>query len=336
MKKKLLFFLLCSFSITLLSCNKQSTDTENNQKTSSNTITIDSPQKQGPAGVTLGNVVTYPNIFQATPDKNIFIDWRSNNKLSVFPKAVNKDMFPNLENETTYDLSSSSTSIALYNNGIIYGDSSDSGSIHMATNAPKESTKLLSDVGDNFIVIDNNLYYINESSNNILIKYNLDTRSKSALTQDSVGKYIIIGDWVIYQNISDSYKIYGVKLDGASRTKLSNSSAESFGLYKGNIVFVNSSDNDNLYLLSINNLAEKKIFDVKAQAVVSINDTIFFINKDDINTIYTLSETGDSKFSDSKLSSDSIISYYPFENSIFYIRSLSPESGIYRIENSYK
>lgn len=336
MKKSLLLFLLSLSCISLLSCSKNPDKTENKQQNYTNTITIDSPQKEESTTITLNAPAIYPNIFQTYGDNNIFIDWRNNNRLSTFSKTISKGMFPNLEIETIYDLSSSYNSIAVHESGIIYTDSGDSGNIHMATKAPNESTKLLEYTGDNFIILENNLYYINRTKNNTLSKYDFDSKTNTALSQNRVEKFIIVGEWIIYQNVSDSYRIYAIKLDGSSNIKLSNSSSESFAFYKNNLVFVNSSDNDNLYLLSINNLEEKKILNNKAEKVSSVNDTLFFINKDDINHLYTLTEDTNLKFTTKQLSSDPVISYYPFNNSILYKRSLSPDSGIYIIENAYK
>lgn len=335
MIKKLMLFLLCSFSITLLSCSNKSTNSDNTTQNNSNTITIKSPQSNQNSIVFLGDTSLSPNIFYPFLDKNIFVDWRDGNKLATFPKALTKDMFPNLKNENTYNITSSSSSIAVYGDKIIYSD--NVGSLHTTSQDLKSSTKLSDDYAYNLILSGDDLYYINRNgNNNILTKYTLTTNTKTALTQDKVGKFIIVGDWILYQNASDLYKIYGVKLDGTSRTKLSNSSAESFSLYKNNIIFVNSSDDYNLYLLLIDKSEEQKILDVKAENIQSINNTVFFVNNNDLKYIYSLTETGDLKFSSTKVSSDSVIDYYLFENSILYERSLSPDSGIYRIENAYK
>lgn len=336
MIKKLTLFLLCSFSITLLACSNKSTSSDNTTQNDTGNITINSPQLNENNPVFLGDNSLSPNIFYPFEDKNIFVDWRAGNKLAVFPKTFTQDMFPNVQNENTYNLTSSSSSIAVYGDKIIYSDSSNLGSLHTSSQDFKSSTKLSDDYGDNLILSGDDLYYINRNNNNVLTKYTLTTNTKTALTQDNVGKFIIIGDWILYQNASDSSRIYGVKSDGTSRTKLSNSSAESFALYKNNIIFVNSSDNDNLYLLLIDKAEEQKILDVKAENLQSINNTAFFINKNDLNYIYSLTETGDLKFSSTKISLDSVIDYYLFENSILYKRSLSPDSGIYRIENAYK
>lgn len=334
MIKKLMLFLLCSFSITLLSCSNKSTNSDNTTQNNSNTITIKSPQSNQNSIVFLGDTSLSPNIFYPFLDKNIFVDWRDGNKLATFPKALTKDMFPNLKNENTYNITSSSSSIAVYGDKIIYSD--NVGSLHTTSQDLKSSTKLSDDYADNLILSGDDLYYINKNNNNVITKYNLKNNMKTALTQDSTGKFIIVGDWILYQNTSDSSRIYGVKSDGTSKTKLSNSSVESFALYKNNIIFVNSSDNDNLYLLLIDKSEEKKILDVTAQDLHSINNTVFFINKNDLNYLYSLSETGELKFSSAKISKDSVVDYYLFENSIFYKRSLSTDSEIHRIENAYK
>lgn len=334
MIKKLMLFLLCSFSITLLSCSNKSTNSDNTTQNNSNTITIKSPQSNQNSIVFLGDTSLSPNIFYPFLDKNIFVDWRDGNKLATFPKALTKDMFPNLKNENTYNITSSSSSIAVYGDKIIYSD--NVGSLHTTSQDLKSSTKLSDDYAYNIILSGDDLYYINKNNNNVITKYNLKTNTKTALTQDFAGKFIIVGDWILYQNVSDSSRIYGVKSDGTSRTKLSNSSVESFALYKNNIIFVNSSDNDNLYLLLIDKSEEKKILDVTAQDLHSINNTVFFINKNDLNYLYSLSETGELKFSSTKISKDSVVDYYLFENSIFYKRSLSTDSEIHRIENAYK
>jgi len=329
-----MLFLLCSFSITLLSCSNKSTNSDNTTQNNSNTITIKSPQSNQNSIVFLGDTSLSPNIFYPFLDKNIFVDWRDGNKLATFPKALTKDMFPNLKNENTYNITSSSSSIAVYGDKIIYSD--NVGSLHTTSQDLKSSTKLSDDYADNLILSGDDLYYINKNNNNVITKYNLKNNMKTALTQDSTGKFIIVGDWILYQNTSDSSRIYGVKSDGTSKTKLSNSSVESFALYKNNIIFVNSSDNDNLYLLLIDKSEEKKILDVTAQDLHSINNTVFFINKNDLNYLYSLSETGELKFSSAKISKDSVVDYYLFENSIFYKRSLSTDSEIHRIENAYK
>lgn len=334
MIKKLMLFLLCSFSITLLSCSNKSTNSDNTTQNNSNTITIKSPQSNQNSIVFLGDTSLSPNIFYPFLDKNIFVDWRDGNKLATFPKALTKDMFPNLKNENTYNITSSSPSIAVYGDKIIYSD--NVGSLHTTSQDLKSSTKLSDDYAYNLILSGDDLYYINKNNNNVITKYNLKNNTKTALTQDSSGKFIIVGDWILYQNASDSSRIYGVKSDGTSKTKLSNSSVESFALYKNNIIFVNSSDNDNLYLLLIDKSEEKKILDVTAQDIHSINNTVFFINKNDLNYLYSLSETGELKFSSTKISKDSVVDYYLFENSIFYKRSLSTDSEIHRIENAYK
>lgn len=334
MIKKLMLFLLCSFSITLLSCSNKSTNSDNTTQNNSNTITIKSPQSNQNSIVFLGDTSLSPNIFYPFLDKNIFVDWRDGNKLATFPKALTKDMFPNLKNENTYNITSSSSSIAVYGDKIIYSD--NIGSLHTTSQDLKSSTKLSDDYAYNLILSGDDLYYINKNNNNVITKYNLKNNTKTALTQDNAGKFIIVGDWILYQNLSDYSKIYGVKSDGTSRTKLSNSSVESFALYKNNIIFVNSSDNDNLYLLLIDKSEEKKILDVTAQDLHSINNTVFFINKNDLNYLYSLSETGELKFSSTKISKDSVVDYYLFENSIFYKRSLSTDSEIHRIENAYK
>lgn len=334
MIKKLILFLLCSFSITLLSCSNKSTNSDNTTQNNSNTITIKSPQSNQNSIVFLGDTSLSPNIFYPFLDKNIFVDWRDGNKLATFPKALTKDMFPNLKNENTYNITSSSSSIAVYGDKIIYSD--NVGSLHTTSQDLKSSTKLSDDYAYNLILSGDDLYYINKNNNNVITKYNLKNNTKTALTQDNAGKFIIVGDWILYQNLSDYSKIYGVKSDGTSRTKLSNSSVESFALYKNNIIFVNSSDNDNLYLLLIDKSEEKKILDVTAQDLHSINNTVFFINKSDLNYLYSLSETGELKFSSTKISKDSVVDYYLFENSIFYKRSLSTDSEIHRIENAYK
>ncbi|QLY79588.1 DUF5050 domain-containing protein [Clostridium intestinale] len=334
MIKKLMLFLLCSFSITLLSCSNKSTNSDSTTQNNSNTITIKSSQSNQNSIVFLGDTSLSPNIFYPFLDKNIFVDWRDGNKLATFPKALTKDMFPNLKNENTYNITSSSSSIAVYGDKIIYSD--NVGSLHTTSQDLKSSTKLSDDYAYNLILSGDDLYYINKNNNNVITKYNLKNNTKTALTQDSSGKFIIVGDWVLYQNASDSSRIYGVKSDGTSRTKLSNSSVESFALYKNNIIFVNSSDNDNLYLLLIDKSEEKKILDVTAQDLHSINNTVFFINKNDLNYLYSLSETGELKFSSTKISKDSVVDYYLFENSIFYKRSLSTDSEIHRIENAYK
>jgi Domain of unknown function (DUF5050) len=332
--KKLILFLLCSFSITLLSCSNKSTNSDNTTQNNSNTITIKSPQSNQNSIVFLGDTSLSPNIFYPFLDKNIFVDWRDGNKLATFPKALTKDMFPNLKNENTYNITSSSSSIAVYGDKIIYSD--NVGSLHTTSQDLKSSTKLSDDYAYNLILSGDDLYYINKNNNNVITKYNLKNNTKTALTQDFTGKFIIVGDWILYQNVSDSSRIYGVKSDGTSKTKLSNSSVESFALYKNNIIFVNSSDNDNLYLLLIDKSEEKKILDVTAQDLHSINNTVFFINKNDLNYLYSLSETGELKFSSTKISKDSVVDYYLFENSIFYKRSLSTDSEIHRIENAYK
>jgi hypothetical protein len=329
-----MLFLLCSFSITLLSCSNKSTNSDNTTQNNSNTITIKSPQSTQNSIVFLGDTSLSPNIFYPFLDKNIFVDWRDGNKLATFPKALTKDMFPNLKNENTYNITSSSSSIAVYGDKIIYSD--NVGSLHTTSQDLKSSTKLSDDYAYNIILSGDDLYYINKNNNNLITKYNLKNNTKTALTQDYAGKFIIVGDWILYQNASDSSRIYGVKSDGTSRTKLSNSSVESFALYKNNIIFVNSSDNDNLYLLLIDKSEEKKILDVTAQDLHSINNTVFFINKNDLNYLYGLSETGELKFSSTKISKDSVVDYYLFENSIFYKRSLSTDSEIHRIENAYK
>lgn len=334
MIKKLMLFLLCSFSITLLSCSNKSTNSDNTTQNNSNTITIKSPQSNQNSIVFLGDTSLSPNIFYPFLDKNIFVDWRDGNKLATFPKALTKDMFPNLKNENTYNITSSSSSIAVYGDKIIYSD--NVGNLHTTSQDLKSSTKLSDDYAYNLILSGDDLYYINKNNNNVITKYNLKNNTKTALTQDNTGKFIIVGDWILYQNLSDYSKIYGVKSDGTSRTKLSNSSVESFALYKNNIIFVNSSDNDNLYLLLIDKSEEKKILDVTAQDLHSINNTVFFINKNDLNYLYSLSETGELKFSSTKISKDSVVDYYLFENSIFYKRSLSTDSEIHRIENAYK
>lgn len=334
MIKKLMLFLLCSFSITLLSCSNKSTNSDNTTQNNSNTITIKSPQSNQNSIVFLGDTSLSPNIFYPFLDKNIFVDWRDGNKLATFPKALTKDMFPNLKNENTYNITSSSSSIAVYGDKIIYSD--NVGSLHTTSQDLKSSTKLSDDYAYNLILSGDDLYYINKNNNNVITKYNLKNNTKTALTQDSSGKFIIVGDWILYQNASDSSRIYGVKSDGTSKTKLSNSSVESFALYKNNIIFVNSSDNDNIYLLLIDKSEEKKILDVTAQDLHSINNTVFFINKNDLNYLYSLSETGELKFSSTKISKDSVVDYYLFENSIFYKRSLSTDSEIHRIENAYK
>ncbi|WP_286910179.1 DUF5050 domain-containing protein [Clostridium sp. UBA1652] len=334
MIKKLMLFLLCSFSITLLSCSNKSTNSDNTTQNNSNTITIKSPQSNQNSIVFLGDTSLSPNIFYPFLDKNIFVDWRDGNKLATFPKALTKDMFPNLKNENTYNITSSSSSIAVYGDKIIYSD--NVGSLHTTSQDLKSSTKLSDDYAYNLILSGDDLYYINKNNNNVITKYNLKNNTKTALTQDNAGKFIIVGDWILYQNLSDYSKIYGVKSDGTSRTKLSNSSVESFALYKNNIIFVNSSDNDNLYLLLIDKSEEKKVLDVTAQDLHSINNTVFFINKNDLNYLYSLSETGELKFSSTKISKDSVVDYYLFENSIFYKRSLSTDSEIHRIENAYK
>ncbi len=334
MIKKLMLFLLCSFSITLLSCSNKSTNSDNTTQNNSNTITIKSPQSNQNSIVFLGDTSLSPNIFYPFLDKNIFVDWRDGNKLATFPKALTKDMFPNLKNENTYNITSSSSSIAVYGDKIIYSD--NVGSLHTTSQDLKSSTKLSDDYAYNLILSGDDLYYINKNNNNVITKYNLKNNTKTALTQDSSGKFIIVGDWILYQNASDSSRIYGVKSDGTSKTKLSNSSVESFALYKNNIIFVNSSDNDSLYLLLIDKSEEKKILDVTAQDLHSINNTVFFINKNDLNYLYSLSETGELKFSSTKISKDSVVDYYLFENSIFYKRSLSTDSEIHRIENAYK
>jgi len=329
-----MLFLLCSFSITLLSCSNKSTNSDNTTQNNSNTITIKSPQSNQNSIVFLGDTSLSPNIFYPFLDKNIFVDWRDGNKLATFPKALTKDMFPNLKNENTYNITSSSSSIAVYGDKIIYSD--NVGSLHTTSQDLKSSTKLSDDYAYNLILSGDDLYYINKNNNNVITKYNLKNNTKTALTQDNAGKFIIVGDWILYQNLSDYSKIYGVKSDGTSRTKLSNSSVESFALYKNNIIFVNSSDNDNLYLLLIDKSEEKKVLDVTAQDLHSINNTVFFINKNDLNYLYSLSETGELKFSSTKISKDSVVDYYLFENSIFYKRSLSTDSEIHRIENAYK
>ncbi len=334
MIKKLMLFLLCSFSITLLSCSNKSTNSDNTTQNNSNTITIKSPQSNQNSIVFLGDTSLSPNIFYPFLDKNIFVDWRDGNKLATFSKVLTKDMFPNLKNENTYNITSSSSSIAVYGDKIIYSD--NVGSLHTTSQDLKNSTKLSDDYAYNLILSGDDLYYINKNNNNVITKYNLKNNTKTALTQDNTGKFIIVGDWILYQNASDSSRIYGVKSDGTSRTKLSNSSVESFALYKNNIIFVNSSDNDNLYLLLIDKSEEKKILDVTAQDLHSINNTVFFINKNDLNYLYSLSETGELKFSSTKISKDSVVDYYLFENSIFYKRSLSTDSEIHRIENAYK
>ncbi|WP_238903208.1 DUF5050 domain-containing protein [Clostridium sp. YIM B02506] len=334
MIKKLMLFLLCSFSITLLSCSNKSTNSDNTTQNNSNTITIKSPQSNQNSIVFLGDTSLSPNIFYPFLDKNIFVDWRDGNKLATFPKALTKDMFPNLKNENTYNITSSSSSIAVYGDKIIYSD--NVGSLHTTSQDLKSSTKLSDDYAYNLILSGDDLYYINKNNNNVITKYNLKNNTKTALTQDFTGKFIIVGDWILYQNVSDSSRIYGVKSDGTSKTKLSNSSVESFALYKNNIIFVNSSDNDSLYLLLIDKSEEKKILDVTAQDLHSINNTVFFINKNDLNYLYSLSETGELKFSSTKISKDSVVDYYLFENSIFYKRSLSTDSEIHRIENAYK
>ena len=334
MIKKLILFLLCSFYITLLSCSNKSTNSDNTTQNNSNTITIKSPQSNQNSIVFLGDTSLSPNIFYPFLDKNIFVDWRDGNKLATFPKALTKDMFPNLKNENTYNITSSSSSIAVYGDKIIYSD--NVGSLHTTSQDLKSSTKLSDDYAYNLILSGDDLYYINKNNNNVITKYNLKNNTKTALTQDSSGKFIIVGDWILYQNASDSSRIYGVKSDGTSKTKLSNSSVESFALYKNNIIFVNSSDNDNIYLLLIDKSEEKKILDVTAQDLHSINNTVFFINKNDLNYLYSLSETGELKFSSTKISKDSVVDYYLFENSIFYKRSLSTDSEIHRIENAYK
>ena len=249
-----MLFLLCSFSITLLSCSNKSTNSDNTTQNNSNTITIKSPQSNQNSIVFLGDTSLSPNIFYPFLDKNIFVDWRDGNKLATFPKALTKDMFPNLKNENTYNITSSSSSIAVYGDKIIYSD--NVGSLHTTSQDLKSSTKLSDDYAYNLILSGDDLYYINKNNNNVITKYNLKNNTKTALTQDNTGKFIIVGDWILYQNASDSSRIYGVKSDGTSRTKLSNSSVESFALYKNNIIFVNSSDNDNLYLLLIDKSEE--------------------------------------------------------------------------------
>lgn len=306
--------LICTLSMFLISCNKESPTDNSKLPSADNNLSY---SNELPLTLSLTESTSVPSAYSKLGKTIIFPDKENNNNLSFYILDDIEKYIPSNKITTSYPYST--TSLCILDDVIYFNNTSDNNSLY-SLEAEKETVSQINNLSIRDLTSDKEfLYFINASNDNCLSAFNVKTKKTSTIIKNKVGNYILNNNNILYQNQSDNNSLYVFNLDTKKHEKLTTTPVESFDIYKNSILYINPIDNNSIYSLDPTTLKITKLLSIKGKSLKALKDKLYYIDKDSNDKLKAITLNDSNELSSQEtIISTPINNFTLLEEGIFY------------------